>query len=60
MTTAQLNAKKLFYRDIQRMFEAGLIEKVKRGYYHWVDYYSNSDVVLINRLFPDAVLLWGQ
>lgn len=56
MTTAQLNAEKLFYRDIQRMLEAGVIEKVKWGYYHWVEGYGNSEVILINRLFPDAVL----
>lgn len=56
MTTAQLNAEKLFYRDIQRMLEAGVIEKVKRGYYHWVEDYGSSEVILINRLFPDAVL----
>ena len=31
MTTAQLDAERLFYRDIQRMLEAGVIEKVKRG-----------------------------
>lgn len=35
MTTAQLSKEKLYYRDIQRMLGAGLIEKVKRGYYHW-------------------------
>ena len=35
MTTAQLSKEKLYYRDIQRMLKAGLIEKVKRGYYHW-------------------------
>jgi len=56
MTTAQLDAEKLFYRDIQRMLEAGVIEKVKRGYYHWVEGYGGSEVTLINRLFPDAVL----
>lgn len=56
MTTAQLNAEKLQYRDIQRMLEAGVIEKVKRGYYHWVEGYGSSEVTLINRLFPDAVL----
>lgn len=32
MTTAQLNKEKLYYRDIQRMLDEGLIEKVKRGY----------------------------
>lgn len=56
MTTAQLDAERLFYRDIQRMLEAGVIEKVKRGYYHWIEGYDNSEVTLINRLFPDAVL----
>ena len=56
MTTAQLNAEKLFYRDIQRMLEAGVIEKVKWGYYHWVEGYGDSEVILINRLFSDAVL----
>lgn len=56
MTTAQLNAEKLYYRDIQRMLEAGLIEKVKRGYYHWIEDYGKSEVIIINRLFPDAVL----
>ena len=35
MTTAQLSKEKLYYRDIQRMLGVGLIEKVKRGYYHW-------------------------
>ena len=56
MTTAQLDAERLFYRDIQRMLEAGVIEKVKRGYYHRVEGYGDSEVTLINCLFPDAVL----
>lgn len=56
MTTAQLAAEKLLYRDIQRMLEAGVIERVKRGYYHWVDLYGGSEITIINRLFPDAVL----
>ena len=32
MTTAQLSKEKLYYRDVQRMLEAGLIERIKRGY----------------------------
>ena len=56
MTTAQLTNEKLFYRDIQRMLEQGLIERIKRGCYHWVDDYGTSEVVIVNRLFPDAVL----
>lgn len=56
MTTAQLNAEKLYYRDIQQMLKEGLIEKVKRGYYHWIEDNGKSEVVIINSLFPDAVL----
>lgn len=55
MTTAQLNKEKLYYRDIQRMLDEGLIEKVKRGYYHWIEDCGTSEVALINSLFPDAV-----
>ena len=55
MTTAQLNQEKLYYRDIQRMLDEGLIEKVKRGYYHWIEDCGTSEAALISRLFPDAV-----
>ena len=56
MTTAQLSAVKLYYRDIQRMLNEGLIEKIKRGYYHWIESYGKAEIVIINRLFPDGVL----
>jgi len=56
MTTAELMAEKIYYADIQQLLEKGMIEKVKRGYYHWVDDFSGSEIVIINRLFPDAVL----
>ena len=56
MTTAQLSSEKLYYRDIQRMLGEGLIEEVKRGYYHWAEGHEKNDIVIINRLFPDGVL----
>ena len=56
MTTAQLNSEKVYYRDIQKLLEEGLVEKVKRGYYHWLDDSGESEVVIINKLFPDAIL----
>lgn len=56
MTTAQLSAVKLYYRDIQQMLNEGLIEKIKRGYYHWIESYGKDEIVIINRLFPDGVL----
>lgn len=56
MTTAELQAEKLYYADIQLMLKEGLIEKIKRGYYHWVEDTIGSEVLIINRLFPDAIL----
>lgn len=56
MTTGQLSEEKLYYRDIQKMLKQGLIEKVKRGCYHWIEDYGTSEVVMINRLFPDTIL----
>ena len=47
MTTAQLNKEKLYYRDIQRMLDEGLIEKVKRGYYHWIESCETREIVII-------------
>lgn len=56
MKTAELMAERIYYADIQQLLQEGLIEKVRRGYYHWIDDFDGSEVVIINRLFPDAVL----
>ncbi|MCM1044724.1 MAG: type IV toxin-antitoxin system AbiEi family antitoxin domain-containing protein [Candidatus Gastranaerophilales bacterium] len=56
MTTAELLEAKLYYADIKQLLDAGLIERVKRGYYHWTQDCGESEVVMINHLFPDAVL----
>ena len=56
MSTAELTASKLYYADIKHLLDEGLIERVRRGYYHWTQDYGESEVVIINRLFPDAVL----
>lgn len=56
MTTAELTASKLYYVDIKQLLDEGLIEKVKRGYYYWIEDCGESEIVIINRLFPDAVL----
>lgn len=56
MTTAELNSEKIYYEDIQKLINECLIEKIKRGYYHWIDAFNGSEIVIINKLFPDAVL----
>ena len=56
MTTAELIGNKIFYADIQNLLRDGKIEKVRRGYYHYIEEFSGSEISIINRLFPDAVL----
>ena len=56
MTTAELSSEKIYYADIQQLIDAAIIEKVKRGYYHWVNALNGSEVVIINKLFHDAIL----
>lgn len=56
LSTAELTFHKIYYADIQKLLQEGLIEKIKRGYYHWIDELGNSEVILINSLFPDAIL----
>ncbi len=56
MTTSELLEIKVYYDDIQHLMGEGLIEKIKRGYYLWIENFNGSEIVIINRLFPDAVL----
>jgi len=56
MRTAELRASKVYYEDIQKLMADGIIEKIKQGYYHLIDENNTSEVCIINRLYPDAVL----
>ncbi len=56
MRTNQLEKEKIFYRKIQRLIQEGHIEKVRYGYYQWVEPNNFSEIGMINRLFPDAIL----
>ncbi|WP_310603493.1 type IV toxin-antitoxin system AbiEi family antitoxin domain-containing protein [Anaerosporobacter sp.] len=56
LRTSQLSSEKIHYVDIQRLLNDGDIEKIRRGYYHWVDQSNHSEVIIINSLFPDAIL----
>jgi predicted transcriptional regulator of viral defense system len=56
MRTAELRASKIYYEDIQKLLSDGVIERIKRGYYYLSDEYNYSEVNIINRLFPDAIL----
>jgi predicted transcriptional regulator of viral defense system len=56
MRTAQLSAAKVFYKDIQQLMADGMIEKIRYGYYQWIDPENLSEVIVILHLFPDAIL----
>lgn len=56
MRTTQLAQEKVFYAQRQQLIEEGYIEKVRTGYYQWIDPDDFSETGLITRLFPDAIL----
>jgi len=56
MRTSDLRASRVYYEDIQRLLNDGIIEKIKQGYYHFIDDQNNSEANIINRLFPDAIM----
>lgn len=51
-----LQEANIFYRQLQKLIEQGYVEKVRYGYYKWVDHDDFSEVGIVTRLFPDAIL----
>ena len=56
MRTNQLENEKIFYRTVQELIKEGYVEKIRYGYYQWIDPEDFSEVSTICRLFPDAIL----
>ncbi len=56
MRTKDLEREKIRYRNVQQLIEAGLVEKVRYGYYQWVRPDDFSEARTVIRLFPDAIL----
>lgn len=56
MRTTQLAKEKVFYPQREKLIEKGYIEKVRRGYYQWVNPEDFSEAGTVTRLFPDAIL----
>lgn len=54
--TKQLQAEHILYRQLQKLIEQGFVEKVRYGFYQWIDHHDFSEVSTVIRLFPDAVL----
>lgn len=43
-------------RIIDNLINQGYVEKMKFGYYQWIDNPIFSEPILINKLFPDAII----
>lgn len=56
MRTKQLQAENILYRPLQKLIQQGYVEKVRYGYYQWVNHDDFSEVCTVIRLFPDAIL----
>lgn len=56
MRTTQLAEEKVFYQHREKLIADGYVEKVRRGYYQWVNSEDFSEAGTVTRLFPDAIL----
>ena len=56
MRTYQMTEERIYYADICSLMNEGVIEKVRTGYYQWVDPDNLSEVVTVTRLYPDGIL----
>ena len=56
MRTSDLSRARIYYKDIQTLIKRGHIEKIRTGYYQWIDQDNPSEIATILRLFPDAIL----
>jgi hypothetical protein len=56
LRTKELYAERIFYDEIQFLIKEGHVEKIRYGYYQWIDTENPSEVIIIKRLFPDGIL----
>lgn len=56
MRSKQLQEERIFYRPLQKLIQQGCVEKVRYGYYQWIDPEDFSEVGTVARLFPDAII----
>ena len=55
MRTAELTKEKIYYADIAFLIEKGYIEKIRTGYYQWIDTENMSEIKTVSHLFPDGI-----
>lgn len=56
MKTAELSRERLYYQNIRHLLDEGLIEKLRYGYYRWVEDTRPGEADIVVKLFPDGIL----
>ena len=57
MSTAEILKAKLYYADIKQLLDEGYIERIRRGYYHWIESCETREIVIINTLHGNSAVL---
>lgn len=55
MQTKETQEEKILYRHLQKLIQQGHVEKVRYGYYKWIEHNDFSEVSIVIGLFPDAI-----
>lgn len=55
MRTGELSREGIHYTRLQALIESGKVQKLRTGYYQWVDEETPSEVRIVTQLFPDAI-----
>ena len=56
MRTSELSKENIYYADVAYLIQAGVVDKVRHGYYQWIDPDNQSEAMTVTRLFPDGIL----
>ena len=56
ITTSEFIAEGHHHDNLKKLVDKSIIRRIKRGYYEWQYDQIVSDIVIIKKLFPDAVV----
>lgn len=56
MRSNEIVNSKIYDKFLKKLMAEGYVERIRYGYYQWQDERAFGEAVLIQRLFPDAVL----
>ena len=56
MRTSQLSKYGIHYRNLKKLLDDGIVAQVHRGYYQYQDEQAFSDMPVIVKMFPDAII----